>query len=73
MPNKYTQPPRENKNAADSANPPVKTFRLGRVKAAVALASHERPVIPAALSLVATVFDRLLDSFSRGLKSRPRF
>ena len=35
MPNKYTQPPRENKNAAASPNPPVKTFRLGRIKAAV--------------------------------------
>jgi hypothetical protein len=34
MPNKYTQPPRENKNAAAS-NLPVKTFRLGRIKAAV--------------------------------------
>jgi hypothetical protein len=33
MPNKYTQPPRENKNA--SPNLPVKTFRLGRIKAAV--------------------------------------
>jgi hypothetical protein len=35
MPNKYTQPPRENKNAAASPNLPVKTFRLGRIKAAV--------------------------------------
>ena len=35
MPNKYTQPPRENKNAASSPNLPVKTFRLGRTKAAV--------------------------------------
>jgi hypothetical protein len=35
MPNKYTQPPRENKNAAPSPNLPVKTFRLGRIKAAV--------------------------------------
>jgi hypothetical protein len=35
MPNKYTQPPRENKNIAASPNPPVKTFRLGRIKAAV--------------------------------------
>ena len=35
MPNKYTQPPRENKNAASSPNLPVKTFRLGRIKAAV--------------------------------------
>jgi hypothetical protein len=34
MPNKYTQPPREKKNAAAS-NLPVKTFRLGRIKAAV--------------------------------------
>ncbi len=35
MPNKYTQPLRENKNAAASPNLPVKTFRLGRIKAAV--------------------------------------
>jgi hypothetical protein len=35
MPNKYTQSPRENKNAASSPNLPVKTFRLGRIKAAV--------------------------------------
>jgi hypothetical protein len=35
MPNKYTQPPRQNKNAAASPNLPVKTFRLGRIKAAV--------------------------------------
>ena len=33
MPSKYTRPSRENKNAAAS-NLPVKTFRLGRVKAA---------------------------------------
>ena len=35
MPNKYTQPPRENKNVTASPNLPVKTFRLGRIKAAV--------------------------------------
>ena len=35
MPNKYTQPPRENKNAAAAPNLPVKTSRLGRIKAAV--------------------------------------
>ena len=35
MPNNYTQPPRENKNAAASLNLPVKTFRLGRIKAGV--------------------------------------
>ena len=35
MPNKYTQPPRENKNAAAGSNLPVKTYRLGRIKAAV--------------------------------------
>jgi hypothetical protein len=36
MPSKYSQPPRENKNAAAAAaNLPVKTFRLGRIKAAV--------------------------------------
>ena len=35
MPSKYTQPPRENKNATAGSNQPVKTFRLGRVKAAV--------------------------------------
>ena|SRR6516225_7449912 len=35
MPNKYTQPPREKKNAAAASNLPVKTFRLGRIKAAV--------------------------------------
>jgi hypothetical protein len=35
MPNKYTQPHRENKNAAASPNLPVKTFRLGRIKAGV--------------------------------------
>ena len=32
---KYTQPPRENKNATPASDPPVKTFRLGRIKAAV--------------------------------------
>jgi hypothetical protein len=31
----YTQPPRENKNVTAASNLPVKTFRLGRVKAAV--------------------------------------
>ena len=35
MPNKYTQPPRDKKNAVGVSNPPVKTFRLGRIKAAV--------------------------------------
>jgi hypothetical protein len=35
MPNKYTQPPRGNKNVTASPNLPVKTFRLGRIKAAV--------------------------------------
>jgi hypothetical protein len=35
MPNKYTQPPRENKNVTASPNLPVKTFRHGRIKAAV--------------------------------------
>ena len=35
MPSKYTQPLRENKNAAAASNLPVKTFRLGRIKAAV--------------------------------------
>src|SRR5215469_16294451 len=35
MPSKYTQPPRDNKNAAAASNLPVKTFRLGRIKAAV--------------------------------------
>jgi hypothetical protein len=35
MPSKYTQPPREKKNAAPVSNLPVKTFRLGRIKAAV--------------------------------------
>jgi hypothetical protein len=35
MPSKYTQPPREKKNATAASNLPVKTFRLGRVKAAV--------------------------------------
>ena len=35
MPNKCTQPPRENKKAAASPNLPIKTFRLGRIKAAV--------------------------------------
>ena len=35
MPSKYTQPPREKKNAAAASNLPVKTFRLGRIKAAV--------------------------------------
>ena len=35
MPSKYTQPPRDNKNAAAASNLPVKTFRLGRTKAAV--------------------------------------
>jgi hypothetical protein len=34
MPSKYTQPPRDNKNAAAASNLPVKTFRLGRTKAA---------------------------------------
>jgi hypothetical protein len=35
MPSKYTQPPREKKNATAASNLPVKTFRLGRIKAAV--------------------------------------
>ena len=35
MPSKYTQPPRDKKNATAASNLPVKTFRLGRVKAAV--------------------------------------
>ena len=35
MPSKYTQPLREKKNAATTSNLPVKTFRLGRIKAAV--------------------------------------
>jgi hypothetical protein len=35
MPSKYTQPPRENKNSPAASNLPVKTFRLGRIKAAV--------------------------------------
>ena len=35
MPNKYTQPASQNKNAAAGSNLPVKTFRLGRIKAAV--------------------------------------
>jgi hypothetical protein len=35
MPSKYTQPPREKKNADATSNLPVKTFRLGRIKAAV--------------------------------------
>ena len=35
MSSKSGQPPRENKNAAAASNLPVKTFRLGRVKAAV--------------------------------------
>ena len=35
MPSKYTQPPREKKNATAASNQPVKTFRLGRIKAAV--------------------------------------
>jgi hypothetical protein len=35
MPNKYIQPPREKKNTAAASNLPVKTFRLGRIKAAV--------------------------------------
>jgi hypothetical protein len=35
MPSKYTQPPRENKNASAASNLPVRTFRLGRIKAAV--------------------------------------
>ena len=35
MPNKYTQPASQNKNAAPASNLPVKTFRLGRIKAAV--------------------------------------
>jgi hypothetical protein len=35
MPSKYTQPPREKKNVLTRRYPPVKTFRLGRSKAAV--------------------------------------
>jgi len=35
MPTKYTQPASQNKNAAATPNLPVKTFRLGRIKAAV--------------------------------------
>jgi len=35
MPSKYTQPPRDNKNDAAASNLPVKTFRFGRIKAAV--------------------------------------
>jgi hypothetical protein len=35
MSSKYTQPPRENKNSPAASNLPVKTFRLGRIKAAV--------------------------------------
>jgi hypothetical protein len=35
MLNKYTQPPREKKNVGAASNLPVKTFRLGRIKAAV--------------------------------------
>jgi hypothetical protein len=35
MPSKYIQPPREKKNAATASNLPAKTFRLGRIKAAV--------------------------------------
>jgi hypothetical protein len=35
MPNKYTQPASQKKNAAAASNLPVKTFRLGRIKAAV--------------------------------------
>ena len=35
MPNKYTQPASQKKNAAAGSNLPVKTFRLGRIKAAV--------------------------------------
>ena len=35
MPTKYTQPVSQNKNTATASNLPVKTFRLGRIKAAV--------------------------------------
>ena len=35
MPTKYAQSTSQNKNAAASPNQPVKTFRLGRIKAAV--------------------------------------
>jgi hypothetical protein len=35
MPSKHTQPASQKKNAAASPNLPVKTFRLGRIKAAV--------------------------------------
>jgi hypothetical protein len=35
MPTKYAQSVSQNKNAAADSNPPVKTFRLGRIKAAV--------------------------------------
>ena len=35
MPTKYAQPASQNKNATAARNLPVKTFRLGRIKAAV--------------------------------------
>jgi hypothetical protein len=35
MPSKYTQPASQKKNATAASNLPVKTFRLGRIKAAV--------------------------------------
>jgi hypothetical protein len=35
MPSKYTQPASQKENAAAASNLPVKTFRLGRIKAAV--------------------------------------
>jgi hypothetical protein len=35
MPTKYTQSASQSKNAAADSNRPVKTFRLGRIKAAV--------------------------------------
>lgn len=35
MPNKYVQPPQEKKKVAAPSNLPVKTFRLGPIKAAV--------------------------------------
>ena len=35
MPNKYTQQVSKEKNATATPNVPVKTFRLGRIKAAV--------------------------------------
>jgi hypothetical protein len=35
MPSKYAQPPRENTTVTAPSNLPVKTFRLGRIKAAV--------------------------------------